>query len=181
MWLCRRPECNCETNRRRYLDANQVGADELVKTLTPLVAAVIRRILRYSREEHDEVQQIVFLKVFDKLSTWRGESALCFWVKQIAIREAFTQLRIEKRRKRPESLPPDDKIVDQKTQPLSPEVWKCVERTYNLLLPEKRCVYDLHVSQDMTVEQVAKNVGQSVRTIYIWLAELRERLLVCLD
>jgi RNA polymerase sigma-70 factor (ECF subfamily) len=183
MWRCGSPECNCEGNRQRCLDGDQASANALATTLTPLVDATLRKLLPYSRpDEREDVRQEVFLRMFKKLRQWKGDRFFCIWVKQIAIRSAYDQMRINRRLKRLSRAADDaERIVDPKPQPLSPEVWKCVDRTLESLDENLRRAYELHVKQGMTVEQTATAMGQSVRNIYNWLAKVRERLLSCLD
>jgi RNA polymerase sigma-70 factor, ECF subfamily len=180
MWRCGSPDCQCERNQQRYLEGDPAGGDDLVRTLTPMVEAILRRYLRYSPYEREDVRQLTFLNMVKHVRNWRSECPFCIWVKAIAIREALTQLRNDVRRQRPESLPPVE-LVDANPPPLPPSVWKCVERTYEQLPPEWRRAYDLHVHQGMTIKKIAEIEGPSERTLHNWLAEIRRRLTACLD
>lgn len=182
MWRCGNPECNCEGHQRRRVAGDRSGGEELVRILTPMVNEILRSKLRYSRDEWDDVRHTVFLKMFDKLHMWRADCPFCLWVKQIAIREAFNLLRLKQRLKRIPRISDDpDRIVDPKTPPLSPEVWKCIDRTLERLPDHLRLAYDLHVKQEMTIKQTATTLNKSKRAIHYWLDGVRRQLLSCLD
>ena len=183
MWRCKRPECDCEGHQRKCADGDQSAARELVRTLTPMVDEAVRTILRHSQpEDWDDVRQDTFRLVFKKFRTWRGECPFCLWVRQIAIRAAYSQSRLDQRLKRIRPAPDDpDQLVDRKPRPLPPQVWKCIDRTLGQFPDDLRRAYDLHVKQGMTIKETAKTAGTGERTIYLWLDRIKQRLLACLD
>jgi RNA polymerase sigma-70 factor, ECF subfamily len=183
MWRCRSPECDCESHQRRALARDERAAKELARTLTPMVDAVVRKKLPSARREDcEDVRHDTFLRVFKNLGRWRGDCPFCLWVRQIAIRAAFDQSRRDLRLSRIRMSEDDpDTFVDPQSPPLAPGVWKCIERTVERLPDDQRRAYDLHVTQQKTIEETAKTVGTSQRTIYTWLERIRQRLLACLD
>lgn len=183
MWYCGHPECNCKRNWQRCMDGDRSAAEDLARTLTPLVDATVREARRHLQsEEQADVRQDTFFRMLKGLATWRGDCPFCLWVRQIAIRAVVDQSRLNQRlqrlRKAPDSL---DGIVDQRTEPLSPQVLKCVQRTFEQIPDDMRRVYELHVIQGKTIEETAKAVGKSVRTIGYWLDKIRKLVLACLD
>ena len=179
-WHCLSPDCKCQLNRDRYLADDEVGATELVRTLTPMVKMIVETCLRYSpREEQEDVQQVVFMKMFRKLSQWRGNRPFCLWVRMIAINTAITHGKLLTRRKSAES-PLSADIADPRTDDLSAAFWECIERTYDQLTPEKQRVYDL-VTEGVSYEKTSKLVGKAVGTIYNWMRDIRLRILPCTE
>jgi RNA polymerase sigma-70 factor, ECF subfamily len=183
MWMCKRPECNCDGNQRNCLSGDQASAKALVKTLTPMVEAIVKKKLPFSQpEDRADVRQETFLRVFRSLGGWKGECPFCLWVKQVAIRACYDQSRRDRRLKRIRTATGDpDLEVDPKTRPLSPEVWKCIEQKVERLPDGMRRAYELHMKQGMPIEETAKTVGTSVRTIYNWLDRIKAGFLSCLD
>lgn len=183
MWRCGSPECDCEGRQKGYLARDQSAAKALVRTLTPLVDAIVQKKLPRTRsDERAEVRQDIFLLVFRNLASWRGECPFCLWVRQIAIRAAYDQSRRNLRVERIGKAPDDpDKLVDPKPPPFGPQIWECIDRTVGRLPADQRRAYELHWKEDKTIEETAKTVGTSVRTIYTWLDRIKLRLLDCLD
>jgi RNA polymerase sigma factor (sigma-70 family) len=183
MWRCGSPACNCELNRRRYLDSDQAGAEELVRTLTPMVEAAVRKKLPYAPpEDHADVRQETFLRVFRYIGAWRGECFFCLWVRQVAIRAAYDQARSDRQIGLIPTVTDDpDGVVDWKTEDLSPQVWACIERTVEGLPTDMRRAYEVRTKEGMTLEETAKTVGKSAKTIYNWLQSITIALLDCLD
>ena len=140
MWVCRSPECDCERLQRGSLGRDESAANELARTLTPMVDAVVRKKLPYAQpDDLAEVRQDTFLLVFRNLGQWRGECRFCFWVRQIAIRAAFDQSRRDLRQKRLRKSEDDpDRVIVPQTPPLSPQVWKRVDRTLERLPDDQR-------------------------------------------
>jgi RNA polymerase sigma-70 factor (ECF subfamily) len=183
MWLCRSPECDCEGHQRRSLARDESAANELARTLTPMVNAVVRKKLPYAQpDERAEVRQDTFLLVFRNLGQWRGECRFCFWVRQIAIRAAFDQSRRDQRQKRIRKSEDDpDRVIVPQTPPLSPQVWKDIDQTLERLPDDQRRAFEMRVRQDKTIEEIATAIGRSDRTIFTWMERISKRLLECLD
>jgi DNA-directed RNA polymerase specialized sigma24 family protein len=56
---------------RRYLAGDRGAGDELSRKFTPLVRAIVRRVLRSRRsEDWEEASQEIFLRIFDRLDRW---------------------------------------------------------------------------------------------------------------
>lgn len=77
--------------------------EQLIRRYQRLVGAIVFRILPDVRDR-EEVCQDVFLKVYESLPGWRGESALSTWIGRIAWNQALTYLKRHKRHRREMSL-----------------------------------------------------------------------------
>src|ERR1700680_1619849 len=75
------------------------AARELVRRLYPLVAELVRAH-RPRRTAEEDLCQMIFIKVFQKLSQFSGKVPLEHWVSRIAVNTCLTQ--IESERVRPE-------------------------------------------------------------------------------
>lgn len=64
----------------------------LVKSNERLVAHMVGKLVN-NREEHEEICQDVFLKVYNKLSEFNFQSKLSTWIATIAYRHAINSLR----------------------------------------------------------------------------------------
>src|SRR6266446_6242136 len=75
------------------------AARELVRRLYPLVAKVVRAH-RSRRTPEEDLCQMIFIKVFQKLNQFSGKVPLEHWVSRIAINTCINQIQAE--RVRPE-------------------------------------------------------------------------------
>lgn len=81
----------------RVAAGEQAAARELVEALHPQVIRIVRgRLPRRSAEE--DLAQEVFIKIFQRLSQYRGEVPFPHWVARIAVTTCIDQLRAQRRR-----------------------------------------------------------------------------------
>src|SRR3989440_7234763 len=78
---------------------DDAAARELVRRLYPLVAKMVRSH-RPRRTSEEDLCQMIFIKVFQKLSQFSGKVPLEHWVSRIAVNTCLSQ--IESERVRPE-------------------------------------------------------------------------------
>src|SRR3982075_3697834 len=71
------------------------AARELVRDLYPLVAKVVRSH-RPRRTSEEDLCQMIFIKVFQKLSQFSGKVPLEHWVSRIAVNTCLNQIAFEK-------------------------------------------------------------------------------------
>src|SRR5438477_7687506 len=73
------------------------AARELVRALYPLVAKLVRAH-RPARSAEEDVCQMIFIKVMQKLPQFSGKVPLEHWVSRIAINTCINQIKAEKAR-----------------------------------------------------------------------------------
>src|SRR5881275_40136 len=71
------------------------AARQLVRRLYPLVAKMVRSH-RPRRTSEEDLCQMIFIKVFQKLSQFSGKVPLEHWVSRIAVNTCLTQIESEK-------------------------------------------------------------------------------------
>src|SRR6478672_10645809 len=72
--------------------------EPLIKKYQPRVFATARRYARTESEVEDIVQE-VFIKAFQKLSTYRAEAPFEHWLMRLAVRTCYDFLRAHQRNK----------------------------------------------------------------------------------
>jgi RNA polymerase sigma-70 factor, ECF subfamily len=106
----------------RVKDSDPDAAREVVRELYPLVMRIVHRHLP-RRMDAEDLAQIVFVKVFQKIEQYNGEAPFEHWVSRIAVNTCLNELRAEKAR--PElrwaDLSEDqaealDRVLDQKEE-----------------------------------------------------------------
>lgn len=108
-----------------------------------------------NRADAEDVTQEVFIRVFKKLSSFRGYSAVSTWIYRITMNCALDLLR---RRKREQTLPLDESLVTA-SEPIS--VMRLIEGTLPRMPEGYRQVFVLHDMQGMKHFEIAKILGIS--------------------
>jgi RNA polymerase sigma-70 factor (ECF subfamily) len=156
---------------RRYLAGDRGAGDELARKFTPLVRAIVRRVLRSQPENWDDACQAVFLRLFERLDRWDATGPFCKWLAVVAARRAIDA-------RDPPPMPPLPPETPDRPTGLPDWLIARLERVLADLPPEWRRAYDLDI-QGATREEIARASGVAVRTVYYWLDEVQERLLSC--
>jgi len=92
------------------LQNDDEAARALVRRLYPLVAKIVRAH-RARRTAEEDLSQMIFIKVFQKLSQFSGSVPLEHWVSRIAVNTCLNQ--IESERVRPEVRHADLSVEEQ--------------------------------------------------------------------
>src|SRR6187399_3647259 len=79
------------------LQHDDEAARALVRQLYPLVAKIVRSH-RAHRTDEEDLCQMIFAKVFQKLSQFSGKVPLEHWVSRIAINTCINQIHAERAR-----------------------------------------------------------------------------------
>jgi RNA polymerase sigma-70 factor (ECF subfamily) len=82
----------------RALQGEAGAAERLVEILYPVVIRIVRNHLPRGLDEEDLAQE-VFLKLFAKLETFRGDQPMEHWVARITRNLCFDHLRKQRRRR----------------------------------------------------------------------------------
>lgn len=84
---------------QRLKSGDGIAFRELVESRQSLVFNTVLGFLQ-NREDAEDVTQDVFVKVFEAIQQFKGESALSTWVYRVAVTTALEFLRRKKRKKR---------------------------------------------------------------------------------
>jgi len=149
---------------------DEEAARELVGRLYPLVAKLVRAH-RPARSAEEDLCQMIFIKVMQKLSQFSGKVPLEHWVSRIAINTCINQIQAEKARPelREADLSEEQAAVVRNlaatTGELAPDQSfasrELVEHLMNALRPAERLVIDLLYLQQQTVAEIQKLTGWS--------------------
>ena len=161
------------------------AARELVQRLYPLVAKMVRSH-RPRRTSEEDLCQMIFIKIFQKLGQFSGKVPLEHWVSRIAVNTCLSQ--IESERVRPElrhadlsqeeqavvenlaasndDLPPDRQLASR----------QLVEHLFQFLKPVERLVLDLLYLQGLSVEEIHQITGLGVAAIKVRAFRARQKM-----
>src|SRR3954468_2795215 len=156
------------------LRGDEEAARELVRSLYPLVAKLVRAH-RPVRAAEEDLCQMIFIKILQKLSQFSGAVPLEHWVSRIAINTCINQIRAEKARPelRHADLSEEQAAVietlgeaEENTSPDRAFVARdLVEKLLSALKPAERLVIDLHYLQQKSVAEIQKITGWSAALV----------------
>src|SRR5438105_11192437 len=139
---------------------DDAAARELVRRLYPLVAKMVRSH-RPRRTSEEDLCQVIFIKVFQKLSQFSGKVPLEHWVSRIAVNTCLNQIESEKVRPelRQADLSEEERAVVENlavsSEELAPDKRfasrQLVEHLLAALKPAERLVIDLLYLQGCSV------------------------------
>ncbi|HSC45979.1 MAG TPA: RNA polymerase sigma factor [Candidatus Acidoferrum sp.] len=146
------------------------------------VYRVILRILKNVSDAEDLTQQ-VFLNLFRKIGSFRGESSLSTWLHRVAVNATLMHLR----RKRPADVSTDGLDADTMSAlAISDNTIRCAPDRMNLArairqLPDGcRRLFVMHVVLGYRHQEIAKLLGCSVGSSKSQVHKARKRLQVLL-
>jgi len=149
--------------------------EPLVEKYSPRVFATARRYARRESEVEDIVQE-VWLKAFQRLSSFRGEAPFEHWLMRLAVRTCYDFLRGHQRNRESSfsdlSEPEEDWLDRFVTQPESASedseaARLLVERVLEQLSPSARLVITLLEIEDRPVKEIALLTGWSVPLVKV--------------
>jgi len=167
------------------LQNDDEAARELVRRLYPLVARIVRGH-RPRRTAEEDICQMIFIKVFQKLPQFSGEVPLEHWVSRVAVNTCLNQIESEK--VRPEVRHADLSIEEQavienlasSTDELPPDQRfasrQLVEHLLTTLKPVERLAIDLLYLQGRSVEEIRKITGWSAALVKVRAFRARQKM-----
>ena len=166
------------------------AARELVRRLYPLVAKIVRAH-RPRRTSEEDLSQMIFIKLFQKLSQFSGKVPLEHWVSRIAVNTCLNQIAAEKVRPelRHADLSEEEQAVVQNLAASSEELApdrrfasrQLVEHLLDLLKPAERLVIDFLYLQQRSVEEIRQLTGWSASLIKVRAFRARRKMKDQLD
>jgi RNA polymerase sigma-70 factor (ECF subfamily) len=161
------------------------AAGELVRRLYPLVAKIVRSH-RPRRTSEEDLCQMIFIKVFQKLNQFSGAVPLEHWVSRVAVNTCLNQIAFEKARPElrhadlseeeqavienlassPDELAPDQQFASR----------QLVEHLLEFLKPAERLVIDMLYLQQRSVEEIRKATGWSTSLIKVRAFRARQKM-----
>ena len=167
------------------LQHDDEAARALVRQLYPLVAKIVRAH-RPRRTAEEDICQMIFIKVFQKLPQFSGKAPLEHWVSRIAVNTCLNQ--IESERVRPELRHADLSLEEQavienlatSADELAPDhrfaSRQLVEHLLAALKPVERLVIDLLYLQGRSVQEIRKITGWSAALVKVRAFRARQKM-----
>lgn len=162
----------------RRAQQGDVGAFEIIyRASSPRIFALCRRM---SGDEADarELLQDVFVRAWEKLTTFRGQSSLATWLHRLAVNVVLERMRSAKRDSA-RFIDSDDVAIGRSTETMS-ETRMDLDAAIALLPSGARTVFVLHV-EGYSHEEIAQMTGIAAGTARAQLWRARRALSRLLD
>ena len=144
-----------------------------------------------SRQRAAELTQDVFVHVWERLASWRGDSALGSWIYRLTVNLVLSNVRTETRRQKHETT--DDDVNDDAenrepkaegrgfVKPASVHEAIDLERAIATLPKGARTVFVLHDVEGYQHDEIAKMTGTAEGTCRAQLHRARKLLIEALN
>jgi RNA polymerase sigma-70 factor (ECF subfamily) len=128
----------------------------------------------------EELTQDVFVRAWQKLSSFEGRSAFSSWLYPLTVNVALSERRTRRRRSEREMATDDPTVFERPDRPKAPDTEVDLERAVARLPPGARAVFVLHDVEGYRHEEIASMTGMAEGTSKAQLHRarklLRERL-----
>jgi RNA polymerase sigma-70 factor (ECF subfamily) len=157
------------------LKGDAASFEPLVQKYSPRVFATARRYARRESEVEDIVQDI-WLKAFEKLSSFRSEAPFEHWLMRLAVRTCYDALRAHQRNRETtfaELTEPEEDWLDRfVSQPDAASenaeaARQLIARILEQLSPPARMIITLQEIEERSVKEIAQITGWSVPLVKV--------------
>ena len=169
----------------RVLQDNDDAARELVRLLYPTVAKLVRAH-RPARSAEEDLCQMIFIKIMQKLSQFSGKVPLEHWVSRVAINTCINQIQAEKARPelRLADLSEEQAAVVEKMATTEGELGagerfasrELVDHLMTSLKPVERLVIDLLYLQQRSIAEIQTSTGWSATLVKVRAFRARQKM-----
>ncbi|WP_100804304.1 RNA polymerase sigma factor [Ulvibacter sp. MAR_2010_11] len=156
----------------------------LVERYQDFVFTIALRIVKH-REEAEEIAQDTFIKAFESLASFRGESKFSSWLYSIAYRKALDCIRKNKKHRASEFL---DEIGEHNFETIEnalsyleeKERKEVIQNCILQLAEDDAAIITFYYFEDQSVKEIAEITGLSEDNIKIKLYRSRKKLFTLL-
>jgi len=174
------------TNDQHYIDKILAGDAQaytfLVNRYKDMVFTLAIRMLK-NREEAEEVSQDAFVKMYHKLSKFKGDSKFSTWLYKVVYNTCLD--RLKKNKKDAIVLPLEAvterqlKTVDNALEQMEQkERTKAVQECMALLSPNESALLTLYYFEELTLKEISKVTDTSMNNLKVKLFRSRKKLAV---
>lgn len=145
----------------RLLAGDKSAFEELVRNYEAPIARLVRRYV-HDAEDAKDVTQRTFVRVFERLASYRGDARFRTWLYRVAVNLALDHVRGAPLG---ESVPIEDDVAFTNSlgteRLVAAEIWRKVQERLADLPAKQRLVVELRVYHDLSFEEIATLVDSS--------------------
>jgi len=148
------------------------------------VHSLILKIVR-SKEDAEELTQDVFMKVFKKIDSFKGDSSFSTWIYRIAYNTAIS----ETRKKKHEFLAIEESAINNVSEDEIAEAFGFTDTSEQVnrlevalgqLSPDERAIVLFFYMEDKSIDDIVTITGLSVSNVKTKLHRIRKKLFALL-
>jgi RNA polymerase sigma factor (sigma-70 family) len=163
-------------------DTNVFGV--LVDRYKEMIFTLALKMIK-NREEAEEVSQDTFVKVFNSLNKFKGDSKFSTWIYKIAYNTCLDRLKKNKKKENTISIDEfSDHLVKTLDNALSAleekERKQTIQNCLNLLSREESFLLTLYYFDDQNLDEIAKIMNINSNNVKVKLFRSRKKLAVIL-
>lgn len=128
------------------------------------------------RSRAEELTQDVFVKIWENIGTFRGESAFSSWLHRVAVNVVLADVRADRRYRQRVTAVDDLESVDPGHTPAQPGESLDLEEAVGRLPNQARIIFVLHDVEGYRHEEIASRLGLAVGTTKAQLHRARRLL-----
>lgn len=159
---------------------DETAFEQLYRTHVGRIYALVIR-LADDPNHADQLTQDVFVRTWERLASFRGESSFATWLHRLAVNVVLTDRRSAWRRTRRISAEGDLIDLEPEARPATPGLRLDLDRAISGLPPGARTVFVLHDVEGYEHAEIAELAGIAVGTSKAQLFRARRLLREALD
>lgn len=163
---------------RRAAAGDEGAFERLYRRHVARIHSLVRRMT--SPSAADDLTQDVFVRAWDRLSSFRGESAFGTWLHRLAVNVVLSNRR-KTRREQDWLLPDGEALASVGVRSVPPGIVMDLEGAVARLPEGARQIFVLHDVEGWTHEEIAERLGVVVGTSKSQLSRARSALRGMLD
>jgi RNA polymerase sigma-70 factor, ECF subfamily len=165
---------------RRAQNGDRAAFEQIYRQNVSRVYAICLRIVVNSTRAQ-ELTQDVFVRAWEMIGTFRGESAFSSWLYRLAVNVVLVDLRSQKRRTARVMTTDDLSMYDKGHNLAAPGTAIDLERTIAALPEQARAVFVLHDIEGYRHGEIAALMGMAEGTSKAQLHQARKLLREALE
>lgn len=168
----------------RTLDGDPNAFGELVQRYQDYVFTIVNRMVR-NREEAQEIAQDTFVKAYQSLDKFRGESKFTSWLYTIAYRKALDSIKRNKRTVNSDLIDSvNEGDLGEVTNALDfmmlEERREVINGAINSLAPDVAAIITYYYYEELSVKEIVEITGLGADNIKVKLFRGRKKLFTLL-
>ena len=150
---------------RDFRSGSVESFNEIVRRYREKVYWIARRVVG-THDDADDVVQEVFVKVYDSLKRFRGDSNFYTWLYRISVNVSLSAIRAKRIKnfvrseEVVEHLVSDEELADDKI--LRDEYEKVLKQAIDRLPPKQKTTFVMRYYEEMEFEEMSKVLNKSV-------------------
>lgn len=175
-------------NDQHYIDKILQGETNvfavLVDRYKDMIFTLALKMVK-NREEAEEVAQDTFIKIYNSLNKFKGDSKFSTWIYKIAYNTCLD--RLKKNKKEENNISIDDfsshliKTMDNALSALEDKERKqAIQKCLNLLPSEENFLLTLFYFEDQSLDEIGKIMNINANNVKVKLFRSRQKLAVIL-